>query len=70
MEGIGVVRIKVGNEFKKVIHGLNETKRKIISVMGAIIIRIYDICENSNSNLESSSISTNHALFPICNYSL
>lgn len=56
MEGIHVVKVKMGGVFKTVVQGLNDIKRKIISLMGETIMAIYFLQENVNSSLWGSSM--------------
>ena len=54
MEGIHFVQIKIDGEVKPIVHGINEIKKKIISLMGETIMRIYYVQENLDSRVEGS----------------
>jgi len=56
MEGIHVVKMKVGALFRTVVHGLNDLKIKIISLMGNTIRMIYSIEKNTDPTIGGSSM--------------
>ena len=56
MEGIHVVQMRIDGVVKRIVHGINEMKRKIILLMGLTVMRIYCIPETLNSEAGGSAM--------------
>jgi transposase len=56
MEGIHIVEMKMEGAVKILVHGINEMKRKIITLMGRTVMRIYCIHETLKSEIGGSSM--------------